>query len=83
MRGASHSGCKRGPKSDVLSVGWPELGIANIEMRKIFTRLATEGMELFLKSRGLHSFEMANGQLAWWFGGDTSVITQNRPMRVT
>ncbi len=57
--------------SDVLGVGWPELGIANIEMRKIFTRLANEGMELFLKSRGLHSFEMANGQLAWWFGGDT------------
>ena len=64
-------GASKALLSDVLSVGWPELGIANIEMRKIFTRLANEGMELFLKSRGLHSFEMANGQLAWWFGGDT------------
>jgi hypothetical protein len=39
-------------------------------MRKMFARLANAGTELFLKSRGLHSFEMANGQLAWWFGGD-------------
>lgn len=54
---------------DTLSVGWPELDIANTEMRKIFTQLANEGMEAFLKSRGLRSFEMANGQLAWWFGG--------------
>jgi hypothetical protein len=23
-----------------------------------------------LQSRGLHSFERANGQLAWWFGGE-------------
>jgi len=58
--------------SDALSVGWPELGIANTEMRKIFSRLANEGMEAFLRSRGLHSFEMANGQLAWCFGGDSS-----------
>jgi hypothetical protein len=56
--------------SDALGVGWPELGISNTEMRKMFTRLANDGMELFLKSRGLHSFEMSNGQLAWWFGGD-------------
>jgi hypothetical protein len=36
----------------------------------MFARLANQGMELFLKSRGLQSFEMANGQLAWWFGGE-------------
>lgn len=62
-------GASKALLSDALSVGWPELGIANTEMRKMFTRLANEGMEAFLKSRGLHSFEMANGQLAWWFGG--------------
>jgi hypothetical protein len=56
--------------SDALGVGWPELGISNTEMRKMFTRLANGGMESFLKSKGLHFFEMANGQLAWWFGGD-------------
>ena len=33
--------------SDALSVGWPELGISNTEMRKMFTRLANGGMELF------------------------------------
>jgi hypothetical protein len=62
-------GASKALLSDALDVGWPELGIANTEMRKIFTRLANEGMEAFLKSRGLHPFEMANGQLAWWFGG--------------
>jgi hypothetical protein len=56
--------------SDALRDGWPELGISNIEMRKLFTRLANEGMEAFLRSRGLLSFEMANGQLAWWVGGE-------------
>jgi len=56
--------------SDALSVGWPELGISNTEMRKLFTRLANGGMDHLLKSRGLQSFEMANGQLAWWFGSD-------------
>jgi len=53
-----------------LGVGWSELGISVEEMRKMFANLANHGMESFLKSRGLHSFEMANGQLAWWFGGD-------------
>lgn len=62
-------GASKALLSDALGVGWPELGIANTEMRKVFTRLANEGMAAFLKSRGLHSFEMANGQLAWWFGG--------------
>jgi hypothetical protein len=64
------SGASKTLLSDALSVGWPELGISNTEMRKMFTRLANGGMELFLESRGLQSFEMANGQLAWWFGGD-------------
>lgn len=64
-------GASKALLSEVLSNGWPELGIANTEMRKMFTRLANEGMEAFLKSRGLHSFEMANGQRAWWFGGST------------
>ena len=53
-----------------LGIGWPELGISNGELRKLFSRLANQGMELFLKSRGLQVFEMASGQLAWWFGGE-------------
>lgn len=53
-----------------LGVGWPELGILNTDLRKIFAQLANQGMELFLKSKGLQPFEMANGRLAWWFGGE-------------
>lgn len=53
-----------------LGVGWSELGISTDEMRKMFASLANHGMELFLKSRGLQSFEMANGRLAWWFDGE-------------
>ena len=71
----SHRRCKQGftercPQRMLAGAGWPELGISNPEMRKMFTRLANAGTELFLKSRGLYSFEMANGQLAWRFGGD-------------
>ena len=53
-----------------LGVGWPELGISTTELRKMFSRLANQGMELFLKSRSLQSFEMASGRLAWTFGGE-------------
>lgn len=53
-----------------LGVGWSELGISTEEMRKAFANLANRGMGLFLKSRGLPSFEMANGRLAWWFDGE-------------
>jgi hypothetical protein len=53
-----------------LGAGWPELGISNGEMRKMFAGLANQGMELFLKSKGLQTFEMANGRLAWWFGDE-------------
>jgi hypothetical protein len=53
-----------------LGVGWPEIGISNTEMRKMFARLANQGMEMLLKSRGLMSFEMATSRLAWWFGDE-------------
>jgi hypothetical protein len=53
-----------------LGNGWPELGIPATEIRKVFARLAHQGMDFLLKSRGLHSVEMASGHLAWWFGGD-------------
>jgi hypothetical protein len=63
-------GASRTSLNLALGIGWPTLGISNTELRKMFARLANQGMELFLKSRGLQSFEMANGQLAWWFGGE-------------
>jgi hypothetical protein len=56
------------PLSLALGVGWSELGISIDEVRKMFANLANQGMELLLTSRGLHSFEMASGRLAWWFG---------------
>jgi hypothetical protein len=53
-----------------LGTGWSELGIPTEEMRKMFANLANHGMESFLRARGLQSFEMASGQLAWWFDGE-------------
>lgn len=61
-------GASRSSLSLALGVGWPELGVSTAELRKMFARLANQGMEMLLKSRGLMSFEMASGQLAWWFG---------------
>jgi hypothetical protein len=55
---------------DALESGWAELGIPFGEMRKIFTDLANQGMELVFKSKGLLAYEMANGHNAWWFGGE-------------
>ena len=63
-------GVSRTSLNYTLGNGWPELGISATEIRKVFARLAHQGMDLLLKSRGLHSFEMASGQQAWWFGGD-------------
>lgn len=63
----SIKGASKALLSDALSVGWPELGIESTEMRKMFTRLANEGMEAFLKSRGLRSSEMA-------LRGDASIV---------
>ena len=56
--------------SFTLGNGWLELGIPASEIRKVFARLAHQGMDLLLKSRGLRPFEMANGQQTWWFGAD-------------
>jgi hypothetical protein len=72
------AGASKALLSDALGVGWPELGISNTEMRKMFPGSRMPERKAFwsrgLKSRaevaGLHSFEMANGRLAWWFGGD-------------
>jgi hypothetical protein len=63
-------GISRTSLNYVLGNGWPELGIPATEIRKVFASLAHQGMDLLLKSRGLHSFEMASGHQAWWFAGD-------------
>jgi hypothetical protein len=63
-------GLSRASLSYVLGNGWPELGIPATEIRKVFSRLTHQGMDLLLKSRGLQPFEMASGHRAWWFGGD-------------
>ena len=63
-------GVSRTSLNFALGAGWAELGISNTEIRKMFARLAHQGMNLLLKARGLHCFEMANGQQAWLFGGD-------------
>jgi hypothetical protein len=63
-------GMSRASLNYTLGNGWPELGIPATEIRKVFARLAHQGMDLLLKSRGLRAFEMASGHQAWWFGGD-------------
>lgn len=63
-------GASRRSLNQALGMGWPELGISNSEFRKIFARLANQGMDLFLKSKAVRPYEMANGQHAWWFGGE-------------
>jgi hypothetical protein len=53
-----------------LEDGWPELGISSHDLRNRFTHLASQGMELLLKARGLRLHEIANRRAVWWFGND-------------
>lgn len=41
--------------------------IGRSEARRILSNLIRQGWEIFARSKGLHSFEMASGQLVWFF----------------
>ncbi|MGE0677734.1 toll/interleukin-1 receptor domain-containing protein [Pseudolabrys sp.] len=49
-----------------LEKGWRDLNIAVRDSRPKFTDLARQGMDAFFLAKGLESFELASGHLAWW-----------------
>jgi hypothetical protein len=51
---------------DFLDSGWPDLHILSRDARPKFTDLARQAMDAFFLAKGLHSFELASGRLAWW-----------------
>jgi hypothetical protein len=51
---------------DFLEAGWPDLHIVPGEARAKFTDLARQGLDALFQAKGLHSFEIASGRLAWW-----------------
>lgn len=51
---------------EFLEIGWPDLHIGPGDGRAKFTDLARQAMDGFFLARGLQSFELASGRLAWW-----------------
>ncbi len=51
---------------DFLEMGWSDLHISARDTRAKFTELARQGMDSFFRTKGLQSFEVASGRLAWW-----------------
>jgi hypothetical protein len=51
---------------DFLDAGWPDLHILPRDARPKFTDLARQAIDGFFLAKGLHSFELASGRLAWW-----------------
>lgn len=51
---------------DFLDAGWPDLHMLPRDARPKFTDLARQAMDAFFVAKGLQSFELASGRLAWW-----------------
>jgi hypothetical protein len=49
-----------------LAEGWPDLHLAMRDARPKFTDLARQSFDAFFLAKGLKSFEIASGRLAWW-----------------
>jgi hypothetical protein len=49
-----------------LDDGWPDLHLAVHDARPKFTDLASQSFNAFFLAKGLRSFEMTSGRLAWW-----------------
>jgi hypothetical protein len=49
-----------------LDEGWPDLRLAVRDARPKFTDLARQSLDAFFLAKGLLSFELASGRLAWW-----------------
>ena len=59
-----------------LKEGWAERRIKRHDARNHFSNLLRQGMEGFLRHRGLQHYEMANGELAWWATTEAVPIQQ-------
>jgi hypothetical protein len=51
---------------DLLDTGWPDLHLAARDARAKFTDLVRQSFDGFFRAKGLKSFEIASGRLAWW-----------------
>ena len=51
---------------DFLDQGWHDLRIARHDARAKFSDLVRQCIDGFLRSKGIQSFEVASGRLAWW-----------------
>lgn len=51
---------------DFLEVGWPALRINARDARANFTDLVRQALDALFQAKGLRSFEIASGRLAWW-----------------
>jgi hypothetical protein len=51
---------------DYLDHGWSDLHLAARDARAKFTDLAQQSFDGFFQVKGLNSFEIASGRLAWW-----------------
>ena len=50
----------------LLDDGWPDLHLEVRDVRAKFTDLVRQSIDGFFQARGLRSFEIASGRLAWW-----------------
>lgn len=51
---------------DFLDAGWANLNLAARDARSKFTDLVRQSFDDFFQAKGLKSFEIAAGHLAWW-----------------
>lgn len=51
---------------DFLDTGWVDLRIEPRDSRPKFTDLARRSLDRFFERKGLRSFELSSGRLAWW-----------------
>jgi len=54
------------PTDLFLEDGWRDLNLAVKDSRPKFTNLTRQSMDAFFLAKGLRSFELASGHLAWW-----------------
>ena len=54
------------PTDSFLEQGWPDLHIGLREARAKFSDLSRQGFDALFRAKGLCSFEIASGRLAWW-----------------
>lgn len=52
--------------TDVLKSGWPALQLTTEDARRRVADLSNQALADLLKAKGLNSYQMGNGQLAWW-----------------